>query len=391
MLIFTNNLSEYRNVFIIFLSLFYSCQIETENKFLEIELVKEIKIKPEVLTIPNPPYVHLIESDSAQHLFYLNPTSMSLQFMNMENGKVANEIILEYDGPNSMSRRSGIAGLENDKVWTTFRPHAIGYFNYKAEIQFKKNIPPGEVDITYVGSDFDKELHQYGDKVFGMQPLFMNHHGMNKEDIQKHSLVYSYDMVSDQTKWYEVYYAKDYWDKGKKASQFSWTRRNDKLYIAPWFDHEIQVFDMQKEQVVNKVDAKSDHINSFYYVNEIPGSSEEAHINRLSHDLYGVILYDKYRDCFYRFFYPGFIDNDKDYAIESMRRLNRDRPLTGVMVLDKELNVIGEHVFDKFQVHASSNVFVGEEGLYLSLNNENSPDYDEDHLRYMVVRFDVGK
>jgi len=45
----------------------------------------------------------------------------------------------------------------------------------------------------------------------------------------------------------------------------------------------------------------------------------------------------------------------------------------------------------KFQVHATSNIFVGEEGLYLSLNNENSPDYDENHLRYMVIQFDWGK
>ncbi|MDO6436406.1 DUF4221 family protein [Cyclobacterium sp. 1_MG-2023] len=390
MLIFTNNLLENRNVFIIFLFLFCSCQGEEENKLLEIVKVKEIEIKPEVLTLPNPPYVHLIESDSGQYLFYLNPNSKSLQFMNMEDGKVANEIVLEYDGPNSMSRRSGIAGLEDDKVWTTFRPHAIAYFNYKAEIQFKKDIPSGEVDITYVGSSFQKGLHQYGDKVFGMQPLFMNHHGMNKEDIQKHSLVYSYDMVSDQTKWYDVYYAKDYWDSGKKLSDFSLVRREDKLYISPWYDHEIQVFDMEQEKVINKVAVKSDHINSFYYVNEIPGTHEEGLMGYLKNDLYGIILYDKYRDCFYRFFYPGYTD-DEEYPIDKLWMLRNSRPYTGVMVLDKELNIIGEHVFDKFQVHASSNVFVGEEGLYLSLNNINSPDYDEDHLRYMVVRFDVGE
>ena len=390
MLIFTNNLSENRNVFIIFLLLFCSCQREVENKLLEIVKVKEIKIKPEVLTFPNPAYVHLIESDSGQYLFYLNPTSKSLQFMNMEDGKVVNEIVFEDDGPNNMSRRSGIAGLEKDKVWATFRPHAIGYFNYKGEILFKKKIPSGEVDITSVRSNFHKELHRYEDKVFGMQPLFMNHHGMNKDDIQKHSLVYSYDMVSDQTKWYDVYYAKDYWDSGKKLSDFSWVRREDKLYISPWYDHEIQVFDMEQEKVTNKVKVKSDYINSLHYVNELPRTHEEALINRLSHDIYGIVLYDKYRDCFYRFFYPGYTD-DEEYPIDKLWMLRNSRPFIGVMVLDKDLNIIGEHVFDKFQVHASSNVFVGEEGLYLSLNNKNSPDYDEDHLRYMVVRFDVGE
>ena len=125
-------------------------------------------------------------------------------------------------------------------------------------------------------------------------------------------------------------------------------------------------------------------------MNKLSGSHEEGLINRLSHDLYGIILYDKYRDCFYRFFYPGYTD-DEEYPIDKLWMLRRSRPFTGVMVLDKDLNVLGEHVFDKFQVHATSNIFVGEEGLYLSLNNENSPDYDENHLRYMVIQFDLEK
>ena len=390
MLISTNNLLEHRNVFIICLLLFCSCQGEAGNKLLEIVKVKEVKIKPEVMMSSNPAYVHLIESDSGQYLFYLNHVSMNLQFLNLENGKVAKEIVLEYDGPNSMSRLSGIAGLEEDKIWATFSPHAISFLNYDGEIQFEKKIPAGKVDITYVGSDFHQELHRYGDKVFGMQPLFMNHYGMGKEAIQKHSLVYSYNMVSDQAKWYDVYYAEDYWHKGKKGSNFSWVRRGDKLYIAPWYDHEIQVFDMQKEQVSNKLEVKSDNVNSFLYANEIPGTHEEGLTKLLNNDLYGIILYDKYRDCFYRFFYPGYTD-DKVYSIEKLRMLRHSRPFTGVMVLDKDLNVIGEHVFDKFQVYAYSNVFVGEEGLYLSLNNVNSPDYDEDHLKYMVIRFEVGE
>ncbi|WP_092176764.1 DUF4221 family protein [Cyclobacterium xiamenense] len=377
-----------KTIFICFL--LWSCQKKQESKFMDMKVVKEFKIKPEVFMAPNIAYVRLVESDSGQFLFLLNHISKNLQFISLKSGKLVREIELQYDGPNSMSNCTGIAGLENDKIWATFSPHSVGYLNFEGEIHFKKNITPGEVDITYVGSDFHKELHKYNDKVFGMQPLFMNHHFMEKASIQKHSLIYSYNMGTDQTKWYDVYYAEDYWDDGKKPSEFSWARRENKLYIAPWYDHVIQVFDMQKEQLDNRVAAKSDYISDFSYVDKIPGSREESLINRLSHDLYGIILYDKYRDCFYRFFYPGYTD-DEDLSIEKLSNFNRSRPFTGVMVLDKGLNVIGEHVFDRFQVHASSNVFVGEEGLYLSLNNENSPEYDEDHLRYMVVQFDLEK
>jgi hypothetical protein len=59
------------------------------------------------------------------------------------------------------------------------------------------------------------------------------------------------------------------------------------------------------------------------------------------------------------------------------------------MVLDKELNILGEFLFGENEVHSKSNMFVGEKGLYISLNNENHPDFDEDHFRYRVIRFEA--
>lgn len=377
-----------RNIFI--LIIFSCCQPIQDNKSLVIEDMIELRIKPDVIITPNPAYVRLIESDTGQFLFYLNHISEQLQFLNLESGSLAKEVELEFDGPNSMRNYTGIAALQKDRVWLTFSPPAIGTLSFEGEIQFKRRLSQGDVEHSYVGSNFHQELYLYEDKVFGMQPQFIDHHHMDKSDIFKHSLIYSYDIGSDKTSWYNIYYAEGYWDDGKKPSDASWARRRNKLYISPWFDHEIMVFDMQQERLDERVEVKSDHINNFYYVNEIPGSYEESLINRIGHDLYGILLYDKYRDCFYRFFYPKYSD-DKEYPIKKLWSLHRSRPYTGIMVLDKDLNVMGEHVFEKFQVHTTSNIFVGEEGLYLSLNNENSPDFDENHLRYMVVQFDLEK
>jgi len=248
---------------VVYLLLFWSCEPRQQNSTIEIKVLKEVKIEPDVIITPNPAYVRLVESDTGQFLFYLNHISEQLQFLNLESGSLAKEVELQFDGPNSMRNYTGIAALQKDRVWLTFSPPAIGTLSFEGVIQFKRRLSQGDVEHAYVGSNFHQELYLYEDKVFGMQPLFMDHHGMKKEDIQKHSLVYSYDMRSDQIKWYDVYYAKDYWDRGKKLSDFSWVRRGDKLYIAPWYDHEIQVFDMKKEQVSVKVEAKSNHINSF--------------------------------------------------------------------------------------------------------------------------------
>jgi hypothetical protein len=37
------------------------------------------------------------------------------------------------------------------------------------------------------------------------------------------------------------------------------------------------------------------------------------------------------------------------------------------------------------------NHFVGKDGLYVSINNEFHPDFDESQLRYKVVQFDLEK
>jgi len=51
--------------------LFCACQKPSENKSMEIEIDKELKIKPEVFMAPNPSSSRLVESDSGQFLFLL--------------------------------------------------------------------------------------------------------------------------------------------------------------------------------------------------------------------------------------------------------------------------------------------------------------------------------
>jgi hypothetical protein len=154
------------------------------------------------------------------------------------------------------------------------------------------------------------------------------------------------------------------------------------------YDHEIIIFNTITKTVINRKEVKSNYINNFLLANE-PAPNFQAGLEmKLGHDLYGQLIYDKYRDLFYRIFMPGY-DFDGEMSFEEMRPMERSRPLGGILVFDKDLKILGEHLFDKFQIHPNSNMFVGEKGLYLSLNNENNPDFDEDHFRYMVVEFNI--
>jgi len=357
------------------------CKDAVEEKTLDFKTsLFEIKL---LETMPvNPRYTQLIASDSGEYLLLLNDYKDKFQFLEFPSGKIAHEIPIQREGANGISGFDAGTITKRDSLWVTNRPPSLVLTNFKGEVLKRVNIVDDQIPLTSLRSNFDRRFHQFGSKIFGAQPLFMDHFGMNKEGIQKQRLVFSLDINTGDLKWYDVFYREDYWDKGKKPSGFSWTEKDGKLYIAPWHDHEIQVFDMASGTIIQRKEVKSFHVNKFNLVNEFP-PLEKALSDLFSSDRYENFLYDKYRDVFYRIFLPSF-DPEKLEEEYNQRDLEFSRPYSGVMVLDSELNIIGEHIFDKFQIYSLNNHFVGEKGLYLSVNNPFNPEYDEEMFRYLI-------
>ena len=367
---------------------FIACVSETKNNnfFLKMEKVEDVVLKVRDCTHVNPANFRLVEADSGTYLFFYNHVEKNFHFIDFSDGKVALKVPLSHDGPNSIQRSRGFSLMGIDSIWATFTPPAIGLINFKGEVLLKSEIPNDHIDVMTIITTSSKPLLKNGRELFGPQPYFMDHQGMNKNDILKHHLVFSFNLNNGEINWHEVFYREDYWRHGKKPSDYSWDQRGDSIYIAPLYDHEVIVFDTRSKQVVDRKEVKSNYINNFLLANEPAPNLQVGLEMKLGHDWYGQLIYDKYRDLFYRVFMPGY-DFEGELSFEEMRPLERSRPLAGIMVFDKDLNFLGEHLFEKFEIYPNSNMFVGEKGLYLSLNNENHPDYDEDHFRYRIVRF----
>ena len=89
---------------------------------------------------------------------------------------------------------------------------------------------------------------------------------------------------------------------------------------------------------------------------------------------YHNIMYDKYRDVYYRIaeFPYEFKPNESAFDDPKGREFS-------IIIFDKDLNIIGETKFpgNKYFYKMS---FVGRDGLYISENNEANPEFDEDKL-----------
>ncbi|WP_369049356.1 DUF4221 family protein [Tenacibaculum sp. UWU-22] len=93
--------------------------------------------------------------------------------------------------------------------------------------------------------------------------------------------------------------------------------------------------------------------------------------------LYTYLVYDRYRDVYYRF----CKHLKKDYNMND--KFNSLNDTFSIMVLDNQLNVIYETaILNTKPKYISFDYFINKEGLWISTNNPDNENYKEDELGF---------
>jgi hypothetical protein len=96
---------------------------------------------------------------------------------------------------------------------------------------------------------------------------------------------------------------------------------------------------------------------------------------------YGNIIYDKYRNVYYRIAYIKTTLDDKDNPFDIYFS---GRKVFSIMVLNEDLEIIGETLFPEY-TYNSNLYFVLEDGLYLSTSHIRNPNYNDDVLTFRRI------
>ena len=100
---------------------------------------------------------------------------------------------------------------------------------------------------------------------------------------------------------------------------------------------------------------------------------------------YGNLIYDPYRNLYYRFAYPKVdLEDGPDYI--GLTSLGRKK--FSIIILDERFNVIGETMFPEW-TYCPTVLFVHRDGLYLCNNHPMNPSFNEDILSFEC--FEVRK
>ncbi len=140
--------------------------------------------------------------------------------------------------------------------------------------------------------------------------------------------------------------------------------------------HQLMVVNPQTHAVEYK-EAQSQYISKLRLISRNVTDQRTVWKQTCELPSYGKILYDPQKEVYYRIvFVPQEIEPDKDL----LTLIRGGRKQFAVMILDKQLRVIGEHLFPAYTYNPNV-CFVSDGSLYISLSHPYHPDYSDDFLR----------
>lgn len=143
-----------------------------------------------------------------------------------------------------------------------------------------------------------------------------------------------------------------------------------KIIFSYPVSHSVYLSDGFKEQNRVQKYAGSNYAGTIKSLDDKKISSKELRDNFMKNDMYGAILYDKYRKVYYRFLRRAVKESDNKFNL-------KDKPIA-VIVYDNQFNYLGETDLGPAKECHWENSFVTKEGLNIEWVNPN--DIEEANL-----------
>ncbi|WKK81706.2 DUF4221 family protein [Marivirga arenosa] len=316
-------------------------------------------------------------------LFNINWGLNSLQIYNLEDSKLIKEIFFETEGEKSVGRIFGFHVHSLDSIFL-FSQRTSDFsiidtaYNIKDKIEYTA---PDVYSNAFVhNSYFLSTPILIDNKLIVKTHIQGNYRSMTNAELEKKSISYSVDIKSGETELLVQKYPEDYLNEGLKFYEYSMAGHEDQIVFSFFGDHRLFYTSKEDENKLQSTVAKSKYLADKLPLFPVNGAREETYEYLFASDHYESLLYDKYRDLYYRFAYP----QQKFENIEDLQRF-RDAPDSfSLMILDGDLNILEEILFDESRL-VPNNVFVGKKGLYISTSHPLNPEMKEDKMIFDLV------
>lgn len=361
----------------------FSCQEKSKNEniYKIIETNKRIEIPIDSETNIYTRAMHHFIENGIEYITIENSDNIgdynTINFYRLDTKRLSHKIKIAKEGDNGIPRFSGHGVCDLDNVFLSgFGTSILYQINKNGEIKKKYNYSVTDKQEYTTDNDFNslvyKPLTIVNSKIYQMQ--YPTPSNANREELINTSLTLTIDTLTNKTTKLPLTYPA-LWKEGKGMGLNPHCSR---IYDGKQF---IYAFRMNENIIITKdhIKSKSIPIKS-KYINELNTegfskdlSFKDFEIKADEQAVYGNIIYDKYRNVYYRFAYPECKLNKTYFEYIFCRKE------FSIIIIDENFNIIGETLFpaDKY---APGLFFVNKDGLYISENNVENINTSDDEL-----------
>ena len=368
----------------------YACgssKNETEAEYsMELKELKKITLPIDERTYFLSKSIFQFEEDGKEYLHFENSQKGMYEIVtfDLEKQDVHRRLPIQSEGPNGIPAMFGSRPYPDSKNYLIFQSTAFrisqmdGNGNVIQNYQLKS---PGRFVRAMLASfcyfpTFVRDSVLYFD-----QPVASR----KKRNLDNYPLFAGLDLRTGELGFASLYFPTTFDGDYSHISSgdrftYDYNYNKDRLVCSFLESDSIMVTDDLSN--VKWYNAKSRFLKSMTpYINDMKEDVNDI-IRYEEAPKYWHLMYDKYRDVYYRFAeMPCELAKDEDPYSEFAPKARE----FSVIILDKDFRIIGETKFpgNKYFYKMS---FVGRDGLYISENNLANPEFDEDKLVFACFK-----
>ncbi len=319
-----------------------------------------------------------ISPDDKTSIFYLNKSSNSLLVFSTQTQELIKEIQFERQGKNGVGNVTGISPISDKEFFVSSSGQPILYrVNSDGHILQKYDYSDTGT-YTSLASKISNDFVTLGNAFVLPQQLSGTPSELANSNMAfEQPLFLSFNPATSKFSTLPIYLPKKYFDGGPVNYYLSSLADKKNLYWSFQNDHNIFYSDDLSN--LHKVNAPSRYFEKFSPLKENIGLMGYWKY-QINAPQYWSLLYDEKQEVFYRFVkLPA-----EDLSNADLDQFRDFPPSFSIIILDKNLNVLGETIFEGKEYNFF-NFFIGNEGLYLSTGNPMNPEFDENVLSFQLL------
>lgn len=345
----------------------YSYNLEASGRIKSFPLDDDIRY--------NAFYLSIFSDDKGkEYLSFLNYRSNQILFYDFITSKFLFKLNLDAEGPNGVVQPTGLYVMDFNNIYVSSYAYS-GLIKVDTTCRIVQKIPYGKTSGGYnVLPSYTPSSHPYIPPIIIDDKIYITQKDVARfSPATKTPLSVVIDTVQKKCDELPLTYGILTQD-GLQAndSRFSRTFNGVEFIYSFYVDEDIIVTSIDHSEI-KRVKVKSKYIDS-------PSVKQEEGENgpKLNLELarYGDLIYDPYREVYYRFAYPKTTLEDN---IRWWGKAVYGRKKFSVIILNKEFEIIGETLFPE-AIYNSYVFFVHKDGLYISRDYQMISGQSEDFM-----------